>query len=333
MYPTVSPSQVLGTVVEGLVTHIETPFFWLQRKPDTVGELCAGHVADEEAGKAVGLGDCVTGRWEEDWHRGVVVEERESEFRVYFVDWGNTESVAKGDVRRAVKEELEAEIGALKCNLVEEGEGWENELQTTDYKVRLKCVAVYDGVHFMSKRLRLDLCMNEEYSGEVMQVSHGKSAWFFPSAFQASLDAMMFKLDLLASTMTHLSKTDVFIGQLCGARFSEDEGMYRAEVISVKENVVEVLFIDYGNTEEKALQDLFMLPKAVLAHSPHLVKVHFEDSEKLVSKYGTVIKMQESEGEILASLVHGRVDLDTKDEGVIKQKDLKKSCLYMFVSQ
>ena len=55
MYPAVSPSQVLGTVVEGQVSHIEAPFFWLQREPDTVGDLCAGHIGDEEAGQAVGL--------------------------------------------------------------------------------------------------------------------------------------------------------------------------------------------------------------------------------------------------------------------------------------
>ena len=321
MYPTVSPSQVLGTVVEGLVSYIESPFFWIQREPDAVCDLCAGHVGDVEAGQALGQGDCVTGKWEDDWYRGVVVEEKESEFRVNFVDWGNTESVAKGDVRKSVKEEMTIIVGALKCSLVEEGEGWEDELQTTDYKAKLKCVAVYDGVHFMSRKLGLDLCMNEEYSGEVMQVSQGKSAWFFPSSFQASLDAMMDQLDLQASSLTHLSITDVFIGQLCGARFSEDEGMYRAEIISVGENVVEVLFIDYGNTEEKSMQDLFLLPKTVLAPCPHIVKVKLEDCEKLVSKCGVVIKMQESEGEIIASLVDEREEAEIKDEGVLKQKD------------
>jgi hypothetical protein len=319
MYPAVSPSQVLGTVVEGLVSYIEAPFFWLQREPDTVGALCAGHVGDVETGQAVGPGDCVTGRWEEDWYRGVVVEERESEFRVNFVDWGNTESVAKGDVRKSVKEEMAAVVGALKCSLVEEGEGWEDELQTTDYMVRLRCVAVYDGVLFMSRKLGLDFCMNEELSGEVMQVSQGKSAWFFPSSLQASLDAMMDQLDLLASSLTPLPITDVFTGQLCGATFSEDEGMYRAEIISVGKNVVEVLFIDYGNTEEKSMQDLFMLPKAVLNPCPHIVKVKLEDCEKLVSKCGVVIKMQESEGEIIASLVDEGKEVEIKDEGVIKQ--------------
>ena len=325
MYPTVSPSQVLGTVVEGLVSYIESPFFWIQREPDAVCDLCAGHVGDVEAGQALGQGDCVTGKWEDDWYRGVVVEEKESEFRVNFVDWGNTESVAKGDVRKSVKEEMTIIVGALKCSLVEEGEGWEDELQTTDYKAKLKCVAVYDGVHFMSRKLGLDLCMNEEYSGEVMQVSQGKSAWFFPSSFQASLDAMMDQLDLQASSLTHLSITDVFIGQLCGARFSEDEGMYRAEIISVGENVVEVLFIDYGNTEEKSMQDLFLLPKTVLAPCPHIVKVKLEDCEKLVSKCGVVIKMQESEGEIIASLVDEREEAEIKDEGVLKQKDEENS--------
>ena len=77
MYPTVSPSQVLGTVVEGLVSYIESPFFWIQREPDAVCDLCAGHVGDVEAGQALGQGDCVTGKWEDDWYRGVVVEEKE----------------------------------------------------------------------------------------------------------------------------------------------------------------------------------------------------------------------------------------------------------------
>ena len=85
-FPRIHPSKVVGTVVQGLVSHIESPFFWLQRDPDGVADLCSGDVGDQQAGHAVGVGDCVAGRYDGEWCRGEVVEENDSEVVVEFID-------------------------------------------------------------------------------------------------------------------------------------------------------------------------------------------------------------------------------------------------------
>ena len=77
----------------------------------------------------------------------------------------------------------------------------------------------------------------------------------------------MDQLDMVATKLTPLSLSIVFPGQLCAARFSLDGGMYRARVSAVTEEVVSIFFIDYGDTEEKDMAELFMLPEELLQQS------------------------------------------------------------------
>ena len=61
------------------------------------------------------------------------------------------------------------------------------------------------------------------------------------------------------------------LGMACMTEFSEDNGLYRAEVESVKGSTVLVRFVDYGNTEDKNLTDLYSLPGELLNTSPFAV--------------------------------------------------------------
>ena len=49
--------------------------------------------------------------------------------------------------------------------------------------------------------------------------------------------------------------------------------MYRAAIISVRDQVVKVMFIDYGNSEEKSIREVFMLPEELLVTPPYAVKL------------------------------------------------------------
>jgi hypothetical protein len=49
--------------------------------------------------------------------------------------------------------------------------------------------------------------------------------------------------------------------------------VYRAEVISVKDQVVRVMFIDYGNNEDKSMSEAFMLPEELLVTAPYAAMV------------------------------------------------------------
>ena len=74
-------------------------------------------------------------------------------------------------------------------------------------------------------------------------------------------------IDRLANSLTTLPASYVFPGQLCAARFSQDEAVYRAEVISVKDQVVRVMFID------KSISEAFMLPEELLLTAPYAAMV------------------------------------------------------------
>ncbi|XP_064486512.1 maternal protein tudor-like isoform X2 [Ornithodoros turicata] len=53
-------------------------------------------------------------------------------------------------------------------------------------------------------------------------------------------------------------------GMACLSQFSEDGNLYRSLVSSVAGTTCRVLFVDYGNSEGKALRDLFSIPPALL---------------------------------------------------------------------
>jgi len=53
------------------------------------------------------------------------------------------------------------------------------------------------------------------------------------------------------------------VGTLVAVRFSEDGLIYRAKVESIDDSVLIVRFIDYGNTEQKTLKEIFRLPASL----------------------------------------------------------------------
>ena len=84
--------------------------------------------------------------------------------------------------------------------------------------------------------------------------------------------------------------------------------MYRAEVISVKDQVVRVMFIDYGNSEDKSLSELLMLPEELLVTVPYAAKLELdiavkEDEEEKILVEGVVIKLANENGKIVTKLI------------------------------
>ena len=139
--------------------------------------------------------------------------------------------------------------------------------------VRLKCVAVYDDVFMMKKNFtQLNLPLSEDIPCELAEISGDcKTAWFHPKSLQDSFDWMTRWLERSTNLLSPLVPSDVFCGQLCGSKFSEDDVMYRAKIVSVKNDMVEVIYIDYGNSELRSFSDLFELPEEILSPNPHVV--------------------------------------------------------------
>ena len=104
-------------------------------------------------------------------------------------------------------------------------------------------------------------------------VSHVNSLsdFYIQDASQSDpLDEMMQQLENTPKQAGFFKTAKV--GMACMTEFSEDNGLYRAKVESVKGSTVLVRFVDYGNTEEKNLNDLYSLPGELLNTSPFAVK-------------------------------------------------------------
>ena len=303
-YPVASPSKVVGTLVQGLVSHIEFPYLWLQGDPDGIAALCSG-VNEEAVHDEFRVGDCVNGRWEGEWCRGQVVKEDESGIYVNFVDWGNTEFLARADVRKSLEGDMTKEVGALKCRIIDgEKVSLEEKLEGSGYMIRLRCVAVYDNVFLVSNNVDLTtLPMSEDIPCEFSEFSQErKCAYFLPLSLRDNLDNLDAQLDSQASSLPPLSTSDMFHGQMCGARFSDDGAIYRAKITTVKVDMAEVIYIDHGNSEWRNMGDLYKLPDQFLTPCPYVVTLDIERCRKLVlSESGVVVKLANVQGELIAT--------------------------------
>lgn len=85
-----------------------------------------------------------------------------------------------------------------------------------------------------------------------------------PSSFWCQLSDNLNKIDNLMTFITEhyakrqdrVSGTELQIGMPCIAKFSEDENWYRGKIMKIGDGCCNVLFVDYGNTEEALLTDI-----------------------------------------------------------------------------
>ena len=98
---------------------------------------------------------------------------------------------------------------------------------------------------------------------------------FSPDLFLPSLDEVTSQLDaLVPSKLSPLPLSLMVPGQLCAAVFSEDSKLYRASVVSAPDHgQVEISFVDYGNSEGKAVEEVLTLPPELSHPGPATVEV------------------------------------------------------------
>ena len=98
---------------------------------------------------------------------------------------------------------------------------------------------------------------------------------FSPDLFLASLDEVTAQLKaLVPSKLSPLPLSHMLPGQPCAAVFSEDSTLYRALVVSAPEHgQVKVSFVDFGNSEVKAVEEVLTLPPELTKTGPATVEV------------------------------------------------------------
>ena len=80
-------------------------------------------------------------------------------------------------------------------------------------------------------------------------------------------------MDKIADLYTHSPDLcrpviDPHPGMQCVARFSDDGALYRARVLSVNDDAVQVIFYDYGNTREISALDIFQITSEISDELP-----------------------------------------------------------------
>ena len=84
------------------------------------------------------------------------------------------------------------------------------------------------------------------------------TVWIICAAMYSALDRLVDQLAEMEGQLTTL--TNLGVGDMVVARFTEDGGLCRGKVISIASKLATVLFIDYGESEQQSVESLMELP-------------------------------------------------------------------------
>jgi len=131
--------------------------------------------------------------------------------------------------------------------------------QTKTFETKKKC----EKIQIQMQNIRPGTTWNE---AEISIVDH-PSAFFVtnqnPNVVQ-QFQSMSIEMNHFYKNFVETSRPleNVSIGDFCATRFSEDGLWYRARVAMNKTNSIHIVFIDYGNSEEKSPEEIYPLDES-----------------------------------------------------------------------
>lgn len=157
---------------------------------------------------------------------------------------------------------------------------------------------------------------------ETVFVSHTDSVasfWCQLVRTSGELDEVMALLEKHCQSGTGIQ--DFPMDMACAAKFSEDESWYRGKVTAAYPDSVEVLFVDYGNTEKVPKSDICELTEELVQLPTQAIECELLNSNKasnqLTAKFteligdqevqATVIEVQDGSAVVSLSLHSGKV--------------------------
>ena len=106
-----------------------------------------------------------------------------------------------------------------------------------------------------------------------------ETIFFTPATVQPSLDKLMDKLSALGP---HLKPArELNMEDLFATVFSLDGEYYRCKILQEDQEKVQVLYVDYGNQEEKSKDELFELPEELKNLRPSAYQIKIHETENL----------------------------------------------------
>lgn len=216
------------------------------------------------------------------WYRATILSATDTECKVQFPDYGNSETVAKESLKKLDPQFYEpcalalvAGLGlvALTDDALTKFKEWteEKELQVTlsfgsdGWLANLHLDGVDLTVKLVNEKLATPQVATEETEAteaptaepvslpegcQQVYVSHIDSPGQFWLQMSDKIDAIEeIQAELQANASTYADLENREIGVLCVAKFTADELWYRAEILDADSDITTVRFIDYGNTD------------------------------------------------------------------------------------
>ena len=246
-------------------------------------------------------GTVCLGRFTEDQTlcRAVVVNVLDDKCKLYYVDFGNSEVVPYSEIFELPQQFFIPEVMALHFALAglknltvsEDIKSYFKEL-VTEKLLRLRVIRPegppikqYGELHLNGTNV-LDLLiqkMKEKQepcnfpvtpipkvgTTESVKVSYMIYASKFYVQLEVNAEALksvMMAVEAVCTGVAPLRADQLQVGLPCCAQYSEDGKWYRAKILSLSSNLVEVLYVDYGNTDSVSLS-------SVKPIDPSLVKI------------------------------------------------------------
>ncbi|ESP00578.1 hypothetical protein LOTGIDRAFT_157854 [Lottia gigantea] len=242
------------------------------------------------------------------WYRAEVLKFDGSNVEVFFVDYGNCDTVSPSNVCKLGPEFLNLPKQAMQCRLaIDNADGSLTEkLQNIveEKELVLKVQAVSGSIHKVdlledsqsvstmllsaAKLPRQPVLPPPRVQFKPINVKIGKPVTAYASCIvspgklylqMAGTDDQL--SDISQNLKAYCSTCDVAPeiqeGDGCAGLFAEDSEWYRAKVMTIRGSEVKVLFVDYGNAEFLQKEGLRPLPSEVVDIPPFGIECSLDD--------------------------------------------------------
>ena len=268
-----------------------------------------------------GMSCCAMFSQDGDWYRGRVKSLTSSEAEVEFVDYGNSEMVSFNHVKDVEKDFMQLPQQAVLCGLdatkdhwsagevnifqsvaldksfnakfiIRDGQKWRVSLDSGGVSI-VDMFMTKDGADLQQEEISSvqvgQYAFPQVISGQIEEVyvSHvTESGDFYIQLSKSSADLEIIE-NLVSEIYGQPGATAkvmemCFVDSLCCARFSGDLNWYRALVTKVfSDTEVEVLFIDYGNTDSLHVGSMKQLRPELLKYPVQAIKCRLDGSKDI----------------------------------------------------
>lgn len=268
------------------------------------------------------------------WYRGEISKVEDDKVSVYFVDYGNTETVDKSAVKAANANYMSLEVQGVKCSLSGVvSEDWSSEAIEKFEELVMDKELLADVVYFSGGVCLVKLTENGEDVAQQLSSSGlcklssttvtkpsenpypqmpqevGKDitayvSWIEnPHSFWIQTEEKAETLEnLVGELQEHYAAggdrmDNVKSGDTVVAKFSEDEAWYRAYVENIQDSNTTVRFVDYGNTDKVSKSELFKVAENFLQVPAQALRCNLSGVKPLQSGWSADTK------DIMQSLV------------------------------